>query len=509
MMEVADRLALLHLTRPWWLALIPLAVFLWWRIRSALVVRAHAPEGLAPHLADALSVGTGHHRRLLPIDGVTAGIVLMVLAAAGPTWSRVPNPLVAQTAPLAVVLQVSQSMLSRDVAPSRLERAKFKIIDILATRAGARTALIAYAGTAHRVAPLSEDPEVLKPFLEGLSPDVMPDDGDNATAALELASSALAEETTPGAILFVVDGIDRADIPALQTHVDEGGAPIVILSIARDTNVLDDLAGIPGITRIALTADGSDVAAIERRVATAYRDALSEDERQMWEDQGWILAWPAALLCLLWFRRGWTMRWGISISALLILVPVSSARADGAVDWFLTADQQGRLAYEDRRYENAAELFQDATWRGHALYRAGKYAEAAEVFARIDTAEAAFAEGMAHIKSRSYRDGIAAFEAALERQPEFERAAHNLRVARAILAYVERAREQSDTGEESGIGADEVVYDNEAARGTETEFNEPEEVLPQTADQWMRTVDTQTSDFLRSRFALEAARVRP
>jgi Ca-activated chloride channel family protein len=80
-------------------------------------------------------------------------------------------------------------------------------------------------------------------------------------------------------------------------------------------------------------------------------------------------------------------------------------------------------------------------------------------------------------------------------------------VAKEIVDYVEEAREQSDTGEDTGEGADDVVLDNEANRGAETEMEAPaaggEGML--TTEQWMNTVDTSTGDFLRQRFAIEAA----
>jgi Ca-activated chloride channel family protein len=400
-------------------------------------------------------------------------------------------------------------MLSTDVAPNRLERAKQKILDLISARAGARTALIAYAGSAHRVAPLTEDPEVLKPFLEGLSPDVMPAKGQNATAALELAQTVLATEEVPGAILFVLDELDRADLPAFERHAAESGPRVVFLSVGGSEAGLDDLSRIPGAVVVRVTPDAADVAEIDRRVASAYRDALARDERQKWEDRGWILVWPAAFLLLLWFRRGWTMRWGLALAVVLSGAPDGSARADGIVNLFLTPDQQGRLAYEDKEFARAADFFEDPMWKGHALYRSGKYSEAAQVFGRLPSAEAAFAKGTAHARTREYREAIAAFEGALQREPDHAGALRNLEVARAILAYVETAREQSDTGEEVGIGADDVVFDNESGGGAETTITGEDQIKMETAEQWMRTVDTRTADFLRIRFALEAARARP
>jgi Ca-activated chloride channel family protein len=235
---------------------------------------------------------------------------------------------------------------------------------------------------------------------------------------------------------------------------------------------------------------------------------MLENGDQPWEDRGWWLAWPAAALTLLWYRRGWTMRWG-ALALVLLLLPPGAARAEGWVDWFLTPDQQGQLAYERRDFAGAGALFVDPLRRGHALYRAGDYDAAVEVLGRVETAEAAFIQGLAHLKSRGYRDGVRAFETALARDPAHPGAAENLATAQEIVAYIERVREQSDTGEESGIGADEVVFDNEANRGAETELAAPAEGeggAPLTAQEWMNTVDTRTGDFLRQRFAIEAAR---
>ena len=61
------------------------------------------------------------------------------------------------TAPLVIAIDLSQTMDAIDIAPSRLERVKLKVRDLLALRAGARTAIVAYAGSAHIVLPLTDD----------------------------------------------------------------------------------------------------------------------------------------------------------------------------------------------------------------------------------------------------------------------------------------------------------------------------------------------------------------
>ena len=500
-----DTLAAFHFLRPFWvLALVPVVV-LWWLARPRKRAEDGLAQGVAPHLARALTVGREAGQGIYPIDGVALVLALLVLATAGPSWTRADNPLLAQTAPLAVALKVTPSMENVDVQPTRLKRSNFKILDLVERRAGAQTALFAYAGSAHRVTPLTEDPNILRSYLSGLAPATMPVEGDRADQALALAVDELARSETPGAVLFVLDDLN----PSALGVFNEGAAkrpPVIFLLVSGQGVNVPQLSEVANASVVRLSPDDSDLDQIERRVLSAYREALFQDERQDWEDRGWWLAWPALLLFLPWFRRGWTMRWGLVFA---LLVPVGSpAQADGWRDWFFTADQQAQMAMNDRRFSDAADLFQDPDWRAYALLRAGRYEEAAEAYRFIETTEAANAEGIALLRNRKYRDGVRAFEKALERDPNSELAAANLEVAKAIVAFVESTQAQSDTGEEAGIGADDTVFDNESGQGAETQIERSEEeAVPQglTTEDWMRAVDTQVGDFLASRFRLENA----
>ena len=507
---MSEALQYFHFLRPFWLLALPLIALLWWRVRRAREGRGGTgarPDMIAPHLAAALQVGSDGRGRIVPIDAVALGLALVTLAVAGPAWTRAPNPLLGDTAPLVVALKVTESMMTPDLAPSRLDRARFKILDLIGTRAGARTALIAYAGSAHNVSPLTEDPNILRPLLEGLSPEVMPGDGADAGAALELAGEVLRGAGPGGAVLFVLDDLDPSDIAAFNAVSDPPRPPVIFLLALPKGQEVTQLGRIDNADVVPMRADGGDVARIERQLRAGYAAALVGDERLQWQDRGWWLVWPAALLTLLWFRRGWTMRWGF-VAMLGVMMP-GDARADDWKSWFATPDQQGQIAFNNKEFARAGDLFEDPYRRGIAKMKAGQYAEAAEVLARVDTAEAAFAQAYALIRNREYRPAIAAYEVALERRPDYPEAAANLEITRAILAYVEDAREASDTGEESGIGADDVVFDNEEARGVQTQIEAQEDSAPLTAQQWMAGIDTDMGDFLRSRFLLDNERRKP
>ena len=173
---------------------------------------------------------------------------------------------------------------------------------------------------------------------------------------------------------------------------------------------------------------------------------------------------------------------------------------------WLTPDQQARRAYESLEFREAYERFEDPAWKGTAAYDSGLYEESAAAFGRIATAEGFFNRGNAFMKSGAYGKAIVAYEQAVAEAPDWTAAQENLELATYTLEYIERVREQSDTGDESELSADEYVFDNTKERGLEVEITQQSTIELESAEKWMRGVDTETRDFLRSRFLLEATR---
>lgn len=502
MSDVMLALSVFHFLRPMWLVLVPVVLVLWWRARHLTHDRNGATQGIAPHLRAAMEVGRNQKHLFRPVDGVVLTLLLLIAAAAGPTWSRQPNPLVAQSAPVVVVLKVTASMENTDLQPNRLERGKQKIRDFLDLRAGARSGLVAYAGTAHVVVPMTEDASIILPYLEGLAPDVMPKEGSDFTQALTRAQDLLDAEGS-GAVLLVADGLDPADVDAVKA----APMPVSVLSMLPE-GTRDRGFDALGSDVVTAQADDGDIRRLDRSLNAAYRQNLLENSDDPWLDRGPLLVWPAALLLLLWFRRGWTMQWGSVALVLAVLFAPVQTRAGGIADWFWTADQQGQRAYNQKDFSAAADLFEDPLWRGWSMYRAGQYAEAVEVLDRVETAQAAMIQGLANIRNRAYRDGVRSFETALARDPDYPGAAENLETAKQIVAYVEAVQEASDTQDQTELRPDEVTYDNEESKGEELQVDLPQEDQPQglqSAEQWMNSVDTETGEFLKSRFQLEAA----
>lgn len=196
----------------------------------------------------------------------------------------------------------------------------------------------------------------------------------------------------------------------------------------------------------------------------------------------------------------------------LSLLPGGHARAAGLGDtlsgWFWTPDQQGSRLFAAHSYPEAAEAFADPSWRAAALFRAGKYTEAAEVLAPIQTSVAQYDRGIALVRGRDYAGAQSAFEAALELDPGNAAAAHNLDVTKRIIAYLSEAREASDEDEQS-LPPDSTVDDLSGDEGKLARIDAGSQLSEDSADAWMRSVETRPADFLKSRFAIEAAHAMP
>jgi Ca-activated chloride channel family protein len=317
-----------HFLRPEWLwALVPAAliVFLLWRQQSAT---ARWRSLIAPHLLDHLVVRPESRWHVRPSYLLGAVLALAAIAAAGPSWRQEPPPFTQDTAPLVIALDLSQSMLVEDIQPSRLERAQQKARDLLAERQGAKTALLAYAGTAHLVLPLTDDPQVLEAYITSLDPSVMPVPGKDPEAALRLAEEMLADEATPGTILFLTDGIAAADAPAFTRHSRQSRDQIAVLAFGTEQGGPVPLAdgrmgevstldreGLETVKResdayvTVVTVDETDVRRIQRQVASHLTAVQQEDAEGRWRDEGWWLVFPVMAMVLMWFRKGWVVQW--------------------------------------------------------------------------------------------------------------------------------------------------------------------------------------------------------
>jgi Ca-activated chloride channel family protein len=516
-----------HFLRPVWLWGVPAGLLLLWIVSRREDVRKRWRDTIAPHLLDHLIVHPRGRLRFRPVHLTVGGIVIGAIAAAGPTWERERPPFVEDKAPLAIALDLSRTMDAADVTPTRLERAKLKIRDLLARRSGARTAIFVYAGSAHMVLPLTDDAALIGTYLDSLATNLMPVPGKNTVTALKALDAGLARETVPGTFLFMTDGIEPAAIDAFAAHAgqhqimalgvgtEEGGpvptGPDSFLTDAAgrrvftklDVDGLNRLHSRAGVQVATVTMDDADVDWIERRIQTHLQQKQS-DAATRWLDQGWWLTLPIALFGAFWFRRGWTIRWAAAVVFAASLGTPAPAHAEGwrFANLWLTADQQGRYYFDRGDYLTAAERFHDPMWKGVAFYRAGRYEDAFASFARVDTADSYFNQGNALAKLGRFPAAVASYKEALKRRPGWPEAHANLALVQKLIPPVPPEEESEEA---PNLKPDEIKFDEKGQRGKKTVVD----VRKQTADMWMRNIQTTPHDLLLRKFALEAREHRP
>ncbi|HMO28915.1 VWA domain-containing protein [Enterovirga sp.] len=304
---MTESLSAFHFERPLWLlALVPavLLTLLGHRIADPA---SHWRRVIDPDLLKYLLVSNGPAARVTPNLLLMAAWALGIVAVAGPAWQRVPSPFADSKPPVVVVLKVTPSMMTGDLAPTRLDRARQKLADLLALREGASAGLIAYAGSSHLVLPPTPDAKVVLDLAKALSPAIMPKEGDDLAGALAMARRVLAGNGHGGSILVMADTVAGDQIPRLGKM---SGVDVTLLSLLPphlDTPALSEAARSLGATLVATTPDQSDVAAIARRLDRVGRTGDVEGEGQRWQEAGYWLTPLLALLALLWFRRGWVL----------------------------------------------------------------------------------------------------------------------------------------------------------------------------------------------------------
>jgi len=313
-------LALFHFLRPaWLLLLLPVGLVIW------SVLRRHDPvhtwrKVIAPELLDHLLISDATKQGLFrPIHILALSWLLGVFALAGPTWEKEESPFTEDQAALFIVLKVTPDMLAEDIQPSRLQRSVQKIGDLLDSRPGTKTGLIAYAGSAHLVMPLTSDSEIVRQFAAELKPVVMPVPGDEPGKAVELANRYLGNSGLPGSIVLLSDYIDPGQQELLSDLHQAGGAEVHILAMAAgpevvppagsppapalDRDAMKAAAAAAGGSLILPSADDSDVRQLNAKIERSIERAPAQ-EGERWKDGGYLFLPLLMLFALSFFRPG-------------------------------------------------------------------------------------------------------------------------------------------------------------------------------------------------------------
>ncbi|MDX6017497.1 VWA domain-containing protein [Shewanella indica] len=520
----------LHFIRPEWLwALVPLALLLVLQSRRQ-TGQSDWDRYIAPHLAPLLlTQGSKSRQNRLPWLGLAW--LVAVLALSGPALYKKPLPVFASSTGRVLVMDMSLSMYATDAAPNRLTQARFRATDLLGQLNEGETALLAYAGDAFIISPLTRDRNTLLNLLPTLSPAIMPVRGSNLTAALEKAKELLSQGGhLQGDIILITDGVGSRQLNAARQAIEGShyrlgilaigssqGAPIrlpdgqllkdsrnEVVVPATDFGMLSELASAGNGILVPYSNDGKDLQTLVQWLATSSDATETDLAGDTWVDLGPYLAFLLLLPLLLSFRSGLPVLL-LPLSLGLLVSP--SSQASGWDDLWQTRDQQGMQAFKQEDFATAADKFVDPAWQGSARYRSGDYQGALQAFEQDGSATGLYNQGNALMQLGQYEEAIKRYSDALTQVPDMQDAIDNKALAESLLKQREQQQDQQsqdkqedqsqqDQQQSSQSGKDQSQGSQDSAQGDNSQGQNPskEQGQDSQADQGSSKDSDQGSD---------------
>lgn len=316
--------------RPWWfLALLP-ALFCYRRLKGQLTNLSPWQKICDPHLLEALTLSGEATTRFPTKPYILLLWCLTIFTLSGPSWSHKTTPLFQQLPARVFILDMSPSMGAQDLLPSRLARARFKVLEFLKAIKEGETALVVFSGEAYTAAPLTRDSDTISNLVPTLKKDIMPVAGFNLKAALQQAGTLLQQAGyQQGSIIVLTDKASNDSIRMAKKLGQQGfktfvmgvgttrGAPIPMpgggfLKHPDGTLRLNPLnqkalielakAGDGHYTTIANNND--DISSV---LAETNRQKIKSQQKNLVvpKDNGNIFIWLLLCLASLFFRQGW------------------------------------------------------------------------------------------------------------------------------------------------------------------------------------------------------------
>ncbi|MBH0013237.1 MULTISPECIES: VWA domain-containing protein [unclassified Pseudoalteromonas] len=421
---------------------------------------------IAPHLAQFI-MSEANTKASQPLWLVALFCSLGILFSAGPSFEKKQVPVFQSKSARVIVMDMSYSMYSTDILPNRLMQSRFKALDMIELFKEGDTALVAYAGTAYIISPLTNDATTLSNLIPSLSPEIMPDKGSNVLAGLDMAKELLTQAGyIDGDIILVTDGIDQqeqSDVSSFTNNTQyrlniygvgtAQGAPIKlpeggflkdrygqIVVPTLNATQLKNLASSSGGKFASYQPSNNDI----NIFAPSAQSELLKDEKQshaLWRIDagiyGLLLLLPFGLYL---FRRAALLGAFLAFSFL----PQQDAYAVELPTLLQNSDQRALEAYKNKEYDAATQA-QSSELKGAALYQQGNFDAALNEFSNDKSATGLYNYGNALAKAGKLEDAIEAYKQAQTLQDDFTQATDN----QALVEQLLNQQDQQSDGDDS------------------------------------------------------------
>ena len=379
---------------------------------------------------------------------------LAIFALCGPALEKLPQPTFKKGADVVYLLDISPLMGARDLKPSRMERAVFKLYDLLKRDAGSQSALILYAQTPFIAVPLTPDVKMIENVLPTVQAGLMGGTVPNLAAALDEAGDLLRQAKAVNGRAVVLGAFgDAKAVKAAEALKKEGyavsilgvgtqdGAPVqladgnfatvngqAVLSTLPEKE-LRRIAHAGGGVYRTISLDESDIDAL----TTAETDGASDlsdgkIKADAWKDLGVYVTALILPFMAFGFRRGW-------LGVLMLSLLPANAFA-GWSDFWQREDYKAAVRMTQGQKPESADVFSDDAWKGAAQYKLGDYQASADSFAQSGGTEELYNYGNALAHAGKIQDAIKAYDTVLKQNPNHADAAFNKK-------YLEQQQQQN------------------------------------------------------------------
>ena len=223
-----------------------LIIWLYWIINSRNKMLLSTVDKT---LRDRLLIKIDKKRILQKDRFLYLSMLILIFSASGPQIGTRLAPLDRKGIDLVFAIDVSTSMNAEDVKPSRLEKAKFEISQMIHQLKGDRISLIVFAGSSHMYLPLTTDYEAARLFLDQIDTNMIPTQGTALSSALQTGLSAFTEDESKYKVLVLVtDGEDHeGQAIDLASKASDRGMIIHTVGVGTESGSLIPVIGQNGI----------------------------------------------------------------------------------------------------------------------------------------------------------------------------------------------------------------------------------------------------------------------
>jgi len=178
------------------------------------------------------------------------------------------------------------------------------------------------------------------------------------------------------------------------------------------------------------------------------------------------------------------------------------------IHFWMTANRRGDWLMREKKFAEAAKAYTDPYRIATAQYRNGDFEAAAKTFARVPGAVGAFDQGNAWLMHGNYDGAIASYDRALGFRKGWSDAEDNKALAFARKAKMDASSKDRAAEQTNAYTPDKIVFDQKGdnKKGEPTEMAEGQMSDEEMRATWLRRVQTTPGDFLRAKFAYQAAK---